>query len=342
MRSNVAMCLRKLGVGFSLAWVACIGMAWAQSSIGAVGPVPEFDMQAHRGGRGLWPENTLAAFENAIKLGATTVELDIAITSDGIPVISHDPALNPAYTRDASGRWLTQHAPLIKDMTLAEVQRYDIGRLNPSHPYGQEFPEQKPIDGQRIATLASLFMLVNKLGANDLHFDMETKINPHHPEATFAPKAFVDILLKVIRDAGMVQRVMVQSFDWRTLELLHTLEPQLRTMYLSLETDGFNTVTDSAWTAGHKIVAHGGSVPHMVRASAGIASGVIWAPNFKNLTPELVTISHALGLKVIPWTVNERPQMQRMLLMGVDGIISDYPDRLSDVMTKAGIPVRPR
>jgi glycerophosphoryl diester phosphodiesterase len=296
-----------------------------------------FDMQSHRGGRGLLPENTLAAFENAIRMGTTTIELDIAITSDGIPVVSHDPALNPAYTRDANGQWLTRHEPLIKNMTLAEVQTYDIGRLNPGHPYGREFPEQQPRDGQRIPALADLFKLVNDMGAQDLHFDMETKINPHQPNNTLAPEDFVKTLLKVIHEAGMTRRVMVQSFDWRTLELLHALEPDIRTMYLTVEWDDFNTVRDPAWTAGHRIQQFKGSVPHMVRASAGTAPGIIWAPNFKNLTPELTKTAQSLGLQVIPWTVNDKPQMDRLLGFGVDGIISDYPDRLRSVMAERGM-----
>ena len=325
----------------------CVPTSWfsrsAKVAIAALAmaslPVFAFDMQSHRGGRGLLPENTLAAFENAIRMGTTTIELDIAITSDGIPVVSHDPALNPAYTRDANGQWLTRHEPLIKNMTLAEVQTYDIGRLNPSHPYGREFPEQQPRDGQRIPTLAALFKLVNDMGANDLHFDIETKINPHHPNNTLAPEAFVKTLLKVIREAGMTRRVMVQSFDWRTLELLHTLEPDIRTMYLTVEGTDFNTVRDSAWTAGHSIQQFKGSVPHMVRASAGKAQGIIWAPNFKNLTPELTKTAQSLALQVIPWTINDKPQMQRMLGFGVDGIISDYPDRLRDVMAEHGMPL---
>jgi glycerophosphoryl diester phosphodiesterase len=112
-------------------------------------------------------------------------------------------------------------------------------------------------------------------------------------------------------------------------------------MYLTMETEGFNTPKDSAWTAGHKLKQYKGSVPHMVRASAGNAKGVIWAPAFYNLTPELVKTSHAWGLKVIPWTLNEKPDMQRMLEMGVDGIISDYPDRLRAVMQQAGLPLPP-
>ncbi|MCF8154613.1 MAG: glycerophosphodiester phosphodiesterase [Rhodoferax sp.] len=313
------------------------GLALALSLALTMIPVHAFDMQSHRGGRGLLPENTLAAFENAMRMGTTTIELDIAITADGIPVVSHDPALNPAYTRDGSGQWLTRHEPLIKNMTLAEVQSYDIGRLNPSHPYGREFPEQQPRDGQRIPTLAEVFKLANDMGAKDLHFDMETKINPHYPHNTLAPEAFVKVVLKVIRDAGMTRRVMVQSFDWRTLELLHTLEPDIRTMYLTVEWDDFNTVRDTAWTAGHRIQQFNGSVPRMVRASAGNAHGIIWAPNFKNLTPDLTKEAQSLGLKVIPWTVNEKPQMERLLGFGVDGIISDYPDRLREVMSGRGM-----
>ena len=323
----------------SMRWVRkCAQLAVAALAMASL-PLYAFDMQSHRGGRGLLPENTLAAFENAIRMGTTTIELDIAITSDGIPVISHDPALNPAYTRDANGQWLTRHEPLIKNMTLAEVQTYDIGRLNPAHPYGREFPEQQPRDGQRIPALASLFKLVADMGANDVHFDIETKINPRHPNNTLPPEAFVETLLKVIRDAGLTRRVMVQSFDWRTLEILHRLEPDIRTMYLTVEWDDFNTVRDPAWTAGHSIQQFKDSVPHMVRASAGNAEGIIWAPNFKNLTPELTKTAKSLGLQVIPWTVNDKPQMQRMLGFGVDGIISDYPNRLREVMAEKGMPL---
>jgi len=302
-------------------------------------PSGAFDMQTHRGGRGLWPENTLAAFENAIRLGTTTIELDIAITADGIPVISHDPALNPALTRDANGQWLTRHEPLIKNLTLNQVQTYDVGRLNPSHPYTKEFAGQQPSDGQRIPTLAALFKLVNDLGAKDLHFDMETKINPHHPGNTLAPEAFVKTMLGVIREAGMTRRVMVQSFDWRTLELLHQLEPEIRTMYLTADWADYSTVKDSAWTAGHRLASFDGSVPHMVRASAGKAPGIIWAPNFGNLTAPLVKVGQSLGMQVIPWTVNDEDAMEKLVDWGVDGIISDYPDRLRKVMERKGIPL---
>ncbi len=312
---------------------------WVGLPLACALPALAFDMQSHRGGRGLRPENTLVSFENAIRMGTTTIELDIAITADGVPVISHDPALNPAYTRDAGGKFLTQHEPLIKDMTLAQVQSYDVGRLNPDHPYGKEWTEQVQMDGVRIPTLASLFKLVKDLGATDLHFDMETKINPQHPHDTLAPEPFVRKLLEVIREFDMTDRVMVQSFDWRTLELLHTLEPRIRTMYLTMQTPNWDTAANPAWTAGHQLTEHKGFVPGMVRASAGKAKGVIWAPLYRNLTPELVKRAQALWLQVIPWTVNEKADMERLIAWGVDGIITDYPNRLREVMAKTGLPL---
>ena len=296
-----------------------------------------FDMQSHRGGRGLLPENTLAAFEHAIRMGTTTLELDIAITADGVPVVSHDARLNPALTRDASGKWLSQSGPLIKSLSLEKVQSYDVGRLNPAHGYAKAFPMQEPRDGQRIPTLAALFKLVNDLGANDVQFDIETKINPHRPDDTLSPEAFVKILLDVIRQAGMAHRVMVQSFDWRTLELLHTLAPEVRTVYLTADFPDFHSVKDSAWTAGHKLESFQGSVPHLVRAAAGPAAGVIWSPNDRSLTPEMIHAAHALGLQVIPWTVNDASRMETLIDWKVDGIISDYPDRLRAAMAKKGI-----
>lgn len=296
-----------------------------------------FDLQAHRGGRGLLPENTLASFENALRLGITTLELDIAITADGIPVISHDSAMNPAITRDANGRWLKERGPLINSLTLAQVQSYDVGRINPASRYATEFPQQQARDGQCIPTLAALFKLVNELGANDVHFDMETKINPHYPQSTLAPEAFVNTLLAVIRQAGMSRRVMVQSFDWRTLELLHQLEPDLRTMYLTIEAPDFNTLIDGSWNAGHLLKDNGGSVPRMVRASAGQATGVIWAPNQNNLSASLVKEAQALGLQVIPWTINQQAEMERLIDWNVDGIITDYPDRLRETLRLKGV-----
>ncbi|MEI2651714.1 MAG: glycerophosphodiester phosphodiesterase [Microthrixaceae bacterium] len=291
-----------------------------------------FDLQGHRGARGLAPENTLAAFERALEMGVTTLELDIAITADGVAVISHEPALFEAITRDAQGQWLKERGPLIRSLTLAQLQAFDVGRSNPDSAYGRQFPTQAPRDGQRIPTLASLFRLVNAYGATGVQFNIETKINPLRPDDTVSPEVFANTLLAVIRDSGMTQRVSVQSFDWRTLMLVQKLEPGLRTVYLTSQSRNYNTLADGTWTAG-LLLSHYPSVAHMVKASGG----TVWSPNFNDLSAESVKAAQALGLKVIPWTVNKPPDMERLMDWGVDGLISDYPDRLREVMRQRGL-----
>ena len=172
-----------------------------------------------------------------------------------------------------------------------------------------------------------------------MRFDIKTKINPHAPEATLPPEEFVQVLLGVIRQAGMVDRVMVQSFDWRTLEILHRVEPAIRTMYLSVASENFHNLKDGSWNAGHRLADHGGSVPRLVRAAAGDHAGSIWAPYHGNLTPEALKEAQALKLVVIPWTVNQPDVMQRLIDWGVDGIITDYPDRLREVMRERRMPL---
>jgi glycerophosphoryl diester phosphodiesterase len=297
-------------------------------------PAQAFDLQAHRGGRGLMPENTLASFENALALGVTTLELDIAVTADGVPVISHDPALNPATARNARGEWLQGPGPLIKSLTLAQVQGYDVGRLNPDLAYGKGFPEQQPRDGQRIPTLAALFKRVNELGAHDVQFDIETKVFPNKPSDTLPPEEFVKTLLGAIREAGMTKRVMIQSFDWRTLALVQSMEPGMRTVFLTIQTRTADNVSDTGWTAGRR-VRDFASVAHMVKDAGGTA----WSPLFNNVDQASIRRAQQLGLLVIPWTVNEVADMQRLLDWGVDGIITDYPNRLREVMRERGMPL---
>ena len=298
-----------------------------------------FDLQAHRGGRGLLPESTLAAFENAIRMGVSTLESDIAITADGVPVLSHNPAPNPEITRDEKGQWLKANGPFIRHLTLAQLQAYDVGRIDPASRYARSFPDQQPRDGQRIPTLAALFKLVNDLGATQIEFDLETKIFPNEPEATLAPEPFVQALLAVIREHGMVSRVMVQSFDWRTLELLHRLQPDMRTVYLTAQFPTYNTLQDGSWTAGRLLKDHSDSIPRMVKASAGSAVGVVWSPAHNQLSEAQVKEAQALGLKVMPWTVNDEAVMDKLMDWGVEGLITDYPDRLRKRMAARGMPL---
>ncbi len=297
--------------------------------------VHAFDLQGHRGARGLLPENTLAAFEHALRIGVTTLEMDAAVTADGVVVLSHDPVLNPDLVRGPDGRWIGEPW-VIGRLTHAQLQAFDVGRLRPGSAYARTFADQQPLDGARMPTLASVFELVKRLGADHVQFDIEAKMDLRNPQNTLAPEPFVRVLLQVIRAAGMEDRVMVQSFDWRTLQVVRAAAPRIRTVYLSTQSPRFSNLDSPVWTAGFTLAEHG-SVPAMVKAAGGHA----WSPNFQALTPDAVRQAQSLGLKVVPWTVNAEADIARVLDLGVDGIISDYPDRVRAEMQRRGMPLPP-
>ena len=295
-----------------------------------------FDLQGHRGARGLLPENTLPAFQRALELGVTTLEMDIAITSDGVLVISHDPVLNPDLARDAAGRFLEQRGPAIKSLTWAQLQAYDVGRIKPGTEYARQFADQQPLDGTRIPRLADVFELVKRSGDDKVRFDIETKVNPEKPEETLAPEPFARALVDEIRKAGMSRRAQIQSFDWRTLQVVQKIAPEIDTVYLTVQRRFDNIGADrtdgSRWTAGIQYREHG-SVPRMVKA----AGGSHWAAYFGDLDASKVKEAQALGLKVLAWTVNDPALMARMLDYGVDGLITDRPDLARKLLEARGI-----
>ena len=294
--------------------------------LAAATAVHAFDLQGHRGARGLAPENTPPAWQVALDLGVDTIECDMAVTKDGVVVVHHDLRLNPDTTRGLDGKWLDKPGPAIHDLTYEELQRYDVGRIKPGSDYARQFPDQKAVDGTRIPKLSELFDLVRRSGNKTIGFDCETKVSPNERAATLPPQEFARRVIAEIRQAGMERRLMIQSFDWSTLQVVQKEAPEIRTMYLTSPStlkpapDG----APSPWLAGFVPEAHGGSLPKAIHA----AGGRIWAPNQTSLTPALLAEAHALGLVVIPWTVNEPATVAKLLDMGVDGIISDRPDRV--------------
>jgi glycerophosphoryl diester phosphodiesterase len=317
-----------------LACAAAIGSAalpaLAQTPA-ATGP-RSFDLQGHRGARGLAPENTLPAFQKALDLGVDTLECDMAITRDGVVVVHHDLWLNPDTTRGPDGKWLESRGPAIADLTFAELQRYDVGRLKPGTDYARAFPDQAPVDGTRVPRLSELFELVRKSGNTRVGFDCETKVSPLEAAATLPVDEFTRRVIQEIRQAGMQARTMVQSFDWRTLQQVQKEAPEIRTMYLSSPRTLARAADGgpSPWLAGFDLERFGGSVPKAVHA----AGGRIWAPNQTYLTAALRAEAQALGVLVIPWTVNEPPMMNKLLDMQVDGLISDRPDLVLQELRK--------
>ena len=279
-------------------------------------------------------------------MGVNTLELDIGVTRDGAIVVSHERGLNPDLARGADGKYVAPPGIPFVQLSLEEVRQYDVGQIRPGSAYAAQFPDQHAVPGTKIPTLKELFDLVRKSGDGNVRFNIETKIDPNHPEESPEPARFVALLLDLVRAEKFSDRVMVQSFDWRTLQLVQELAPAIPTVYLTVQAGAAPTVfldKASVWTAGFDPAAHGHSIPRTIKD----AGGAIWSPYFGDVTPALIAESHGLGLKVVVWTVNKPADMTRLIEIGVDGIISDHPDLLRKAASEKGIalpkgwPVKP-
>jgi len=295
-----------------------------------------FDIEAHRGGRALRPENTLQSFANALSIGVDTLELDMGVTKDGVVVVSHERGLNPDLARDPHGAYVPPPGiPFVK-LTLAEVKSYDVGQIRPGSAYAAQFPDQLAVPGTPIPTLAEVVALVRKAGNAHVRLNIETKIDPNHPDESPDPERFASFVLDLLEKEKFGDRVMIQSFDWRTLQLVQKRAPNIPTVYLSEQMgSGANVFRDkpSPWTAGFDPMRYGGSVPKTIKA----AGGAIWSPYYRDIDDDAVQEAHGLGLQVVVWTVNDAKSMASLIDMGVDGIISDRPDLLRQVAAEKGL-----
>ncbi len=224
-------------------------------------------------------------------------------------------------------------------MTLAELKRFDVGRIDPSSKYARQFPVQKPVDGQRFPTLAELFDLVGSSG-KVVRFNIETKLSPDNPVQSPDPDTFARLVVESIRSRRARQpshhpvvRLALaaggQEARARDRDRLpdRSVDPARQ--------ERRSRARPSPWLAGLDPADHGGSIPRLVKA-AGCGS---WSPRFSELTPALVEEAHGLALKVVPWTVNARDDMARIIDMKADGLITDYPDRAREVMAEKGMPL---
>jgi len=285
---------------------------------------------AHRGGAGLAPENTLAAFKQALDLGVDGIEVDVLLTADQEVVVYHDYRLNPAITRDAEGSWLAAGTvPVVKDMTLARLKTYDVGRLQPGSTYARRYPQQKPRDEERIPTLREVISLMKEGKNNETTIWIEIKTSPVEANLCAPPEAVVDEVLEVLHHEDMEHRALILSFDWRALQYVQRRAPAMPTVYLSvasLEKSNIigNGQGHSPWTAGFDIADFKGSIPQMVRT----AGGTHWGPYYQELTAPLLQEAHELGLRVVAWTPDSLEDMERLQQIGVDAIVTNRPDLL--------------
>ena len=322
----------------------------AESSVGAqerAEPAPQdgsaIDLQGHRGARGLYPENTMVGFVETLAIGVTTLELDLGMSADSVVVVHHDERLNPDTTRDSNGRWLNDPTPALRELPWSELLRYDVGRIRPGTAYGRRFSTQRGYDGQRIPKLVDVLHAAEKISNGAIRYNVETKLTPTMPHLTAAPKEFAEAVSRLLIEAGVERRSTVQSFDWRSLRALAATNPKLATSCLTSEEPGFDTVErgkagPSAWTAGLDVDDHAGSVPRLVRA----AGCTTWSPNLQDLDAKQLAEAHQLGLRVVVWTVNRPEDVTTALALGVDGIISDYPDRVRAELERRAMVVPPQ
>ncbi|MGF1607991.1 MAG: glycerophosphodiester phosphodiesterase [Kiloniellales bacterium] len=305
---------------------------------------PGFDLQGHRGARGLAPENSLPGFAAAMAVGVTTLEMDAVMTADGVPVLYHDLTLHPIRTRLRGGDWLSwdEPRPALIALSRAELAAYDVGRIRPGTREAERFPQQLGIDGVGIPTLAEAIAQGEKVSGGRMRYNIETKLSPETPDLAPTPEDFAAAVVGVIRKAGVTERASVQSFDWRSLQAVQKLAPEIATVYLTAEHDWLDNLQrgkpgPSPWTAGFDIDDFDGSVPRLVQA----AGGTVWSPQFRNLREADLLEAKRIGLPVVPWTVNDPADMASLIERGVDGLITDYPDRLRAVMEELDLPLPP-
>ncbi len=301
----------------------------------------------HRGARGLMPENSLPGFEAAFRLGVDAIELDVGVSADHEVIVYHDLRLNPQITRDSYGQWIDSPGPKISDLTIDELKSYDIGRINPRTKYFREFPHQKALNDIRIPTLGELIDLTNKLEFKGRIY-IEAKRPSSQPSMTVDLETFAEVLVSSVQRFGITSNVIIKSFDRNLLEQIQQINSNIllspiTSTHFNVNDFGGGTKRGSGTLVrilrrifspcDDAMVALKGSrtltdtelsMPKLIR-TRGYHT---WSSNFRDLNLETLTEAKELGLTVITWTVNETKDMLRMIDLGVDGIVTDYPDKL--------------
>lgn len=323
---------------------AVLAATLALASCGDKEPA-SFDLQAHRGGRGETTEESLRAFTKALELGVSTLELDIVISKDRKPMVWHDPVIDPAKCSDTApvapgDAQFPYVGKLVKDLTSEQLHTLDCGKML------KDFPQAEVVKNDKIALLSDVFALADTYHAA-VRYNIETKVEAAEPQKSAEPQVFVDIILDTIRAAGKLDKVEIQSFDWRTLPMTKRAEPNIPLVALWDETTWYPgspwlggvdpavvpDPIDGAKQIGATILSPGYTVPY---------GGKAGDPGFALVADKkFIDKAHGLGLKVIPWTINDAETMKAQIDAGADGIISDYPTTLRKVMAEKGLPLPP-
>ncbi len=315
-----------------MAALALAGIAIVVAPPAALGAADSFDLQAHAGGRGAATGESLRAFAKSLELGVSTLEFDINITRDHQPLVWHDPTIapdrcddtGPAFPGDPQYPYVGK---AVHDLTVIEIRTLDCGKPDTA------FPRAEVVSGNRIATLDEVFALTDSYRA-DVRYNIETKLQADQPQLSAGPQEFVDVILAAVRSAGKTDRVEIQSFDWRTLRLVRQADPSIPLVALW---NRHTWAPGSPWLAGVDPSVVGDPVVGATMVGAGTVS-----PDYTLVTGRpFVDHAHALGLQVIPWTVDDAAAMREQIADGADGIITDYPALLRSVLADLGMPLPP-
>ncbi|MFJ9623314.1 glycerophosphodiester phosphodiesterase family protein [Streptomyces sp. NPDC101181] len=308
-----------------------------------------FDLQAHRGGLGMTTEESLEGFSKALRLGVSTLELDTQITKDSKVVVTHDRKVSAQKCRDTApvtpGDTMYPYVgKFIKDLTLRQVKTMDCGfQQLPGHP------DQEVVKGFRMVELKDVLHLVKRYKAHKVTLNVETKVEAGAPEETAPRQLFVRRVFEEIKRSGIAKQVTIQSFDWGSLKAMHRLAP--RWPLVALTNYDFLQVGKpgaSPWLGGIDIDDFGGDFVTAAASIKGVETlspnygfpqnGKIGDPGFRFYPDKaMITKAHARGLKVVPWTCNDPATIEALMDMGIDGIITDYPNRVRDVMADRGM-----
>lgn len=325
------LCITGLAACSIFAGAGMIDMSVSQAKV----TYDVFDFEAHRGGRDARPENTLYSYAYAMEMGATSIECDMQLTGDGNIVMSHNPVLNHDITRDANGNYIPSGKYDIRKMTVNQIKQFDVGKMNPEAGEYYELHGRTQINyDAKMPTLDEVMQLIQDYGDKQIVLNIETKSYPDPADPNYKnnadPKKFVEVFNKIVKKYNMEDRVVLQSFDWRTLIEMKKLNPNISTSALWQASSSWEEYGDkkTPWLGGLDIKDFDGDP---VKAAKAIDSDII-SPYYQDTTQETVDEAHKLGMKVVPWTVNAQEDMEKLLDMGVDGIITDKPWILKRVL----------
>ena len=291
----------------------------------------------HRGARGDLPENTLESFKYLFKNNINAYETDILISKDLIPVITHDFRLDPSFTKDNEGNWITDENIIIFDLSYDELLKFDVGALNKLSRYGRRFVNQKTLENQKIPKLSELLELSSKNKSENLLINLEIKSTPDEENLTPTPEEMVKLVMQEVNKSNLQNKIIISSFDWRTPTEIKNLYPEISRAYLSFQQQAGikikNTIYNRSPWMSFLPFFEKYELPKIIKSQGGKA----WHPYHKDITKKLVEISHQEDLPVNVWTVNEEYDMLKMIEYSVDGIMTDYPLRLKELCDKENI-----